>query len=112
MLVGNILTSPLDYWMEKKKSEKESTLHSEVSITNALGLHARAAAKFVKLASQYKAKSFVDKDGETVSGRSVMGLMMLAASPGSKIKISTQGAEAKQALEALKKLVEGKFNEE
>ena len=47
-----------------------------------------------------------------MSGRSVMGLMMLAASPGSKIKISTQGAEAKQALEALKKLVEGKFNEE
>ena len=112
MLVGNILTSPLDYWMEKKKSEKESILQSEVLITNTLGLHARAAAKFVKLASQYKAKSFVDKDGETVSGRSVMGLMMLAAAPGSKIKIRTQGAEAKQALEALKKLVECKFDEE
>ena len=50
--------------MEKKKSEKESILQSEVLITNTLGLHARAAAKFVKLASQYKAKSFVDKDGD------------------------------------------------
>jgi len=98
--------------MEKKKSEKQSILNSEVSINNSLGLHARAAAKFVKIASQYKAESFVDKDGETVSGRSVMGLMMLAAVPGSKIKIRTQGIEAKQALEALKKLVENKFGEE
>ena len=89
-----------------------SGLTRSVAISNRLGLHARAAAKFVKVAAQFSADILVCKGGVEVSGRSIMGLMMLAASPGTTIEIRTNGADAAEAMRALVALVEGRFDEE
>jgi phosphocarrier protein HPr len=84
-----------------------------VTIRNQRGLHARAAAKFVKLASSFTgAEITVQKGDMTVSGMSIMGLMMLAASPGTEIEIRTKGAAKAEALAALVALVERRFDEE
>jgi len=83
-----------------------------VEIVNERGLHARASAKFVKLASTFDAEVQVSRDGSTVDARSIMGLMMLAAGIGSTIEISAEGAEAQQAVDALCELVENRFDEE
>lgn len=82
-----------------------------VTIRNSRGLHARAAAKFVETASQFDTDVAVSKSGQSVSGLSIMGLMMLAASPGTEIEIQTSGPEASDALASLVKLVEDKFHE-
>ena len=84
----------------------------EVAITNKLGLHARASAKFVALASELDAQIDVEKDGHTVCGTSIMGLMMLGAAMGDSIHIHVQGPHAEEALEKLIALVEGRFGEE
>lgn len=84
----------------------------KVDIINKRGLHARASAKFVKLASGFDAEVRVSKDGQTVDARSIMGLMMLAAGPGSCIEIEADGAEAVQALDALADLVARRFDED
>ena len=84
---------------------------AEVTIVNKRGLHARASAVFVKTAEQFDAEVSVTKDGQTVSGGSIMGLLMLGASPGSTILIETEGPDAEEALEALTALVEARFNE-
>lgn len=83
-----------------------------VTILNKRGLHARAAAKFVKLAGQFGAELTVTKDGVAVSGRSIMGLMMLAAGPGTELSIRAEGADADAALDALAGLVAAKFDED
>ena len=83
-----------------------------VEITNERGLHARASAKFVKLAATFNAEVSVSKDGATVDARSIMGLMMLAAGPGSHILIHARGAEAAQAVDALAELVANRFEED
>ncbi|WP_309646593.1 HPr family phosphocarrier protein [Phenylobacterium sp.] len=83
-----------------------------VDIVNKRGLHARASAKFVKLASSFDAEVRVSKDGQTVDARSIMGLMMLAAGPGSAIEIEAEGAEALAALDALAALVARRFDED
>jgi phosphocarrier protein HPr len=83
-----------------------------VEIVNIRGLHARASAKFVKLASTFDAEVRVSKDGQTVDARSIMGLMMLAAGPGCCIDIEAEGAEADAAVTALEQLVAGKFDED
>jgi phosphocarrier protein len=83
-----------------------------VEIVNKRGLHARASAKFVKLAGTFDAEVRVSKDGQTVDARSIMGLMMLAAGPGCCIDIEAEGAEAEAAVVALQDLVAGKFEEE
>lgn len=83
-----------------------------VEIRNRRGLHARASARFVTLASQYDAVVTVSKDGSDVVGTSIMGLMMLAAAPGDHIEMRAEGADADAALKALVELVEGKFGEE
>jgi phosphocarrier protein len=83
-----------------------------VTILNKRGLHARAAAKFVKLAAQFQAEVMVTKDGTAVSGRSIMGLMMLAASPGTELQLAASGADAEAALAALAALVAAKFDED
>lgn len=83
-----------------------------VTIVNQRGLHARAAAKFVKVAGYFDAAVTVTRAGQSVSGHSIMGLMMLAAAPGSEIEIETSGAEAEGAMNALVALVEGKFEED
>ena len=84
----------------------------EITIVNTRGLHARASAKFVKCAEQFDAAVTVSRDGNTVPGTSIMGLMMLAASPGSTILVSASGREASEALDALEALVTGRFGEE
>ena len=84
----------------------------EVVICNQRGLHARAAARFVKLAEQFEAEVWVERDGQSVSGRSIMGLMMLAAGPGSPILLSASGRDAGAAIAALARLVECKFDED
>ena len=85
---------------------------ASVEITNERGLHARASAKFVKLAATFDAEVTVSKDGATVDARSIMGLMMLAAGPGSQIVIHADGAEADAAVEALSELVSNRFEED
>lgn len=92
--------------------EADGSVFRTATITNSRGLHARAAAKFVKLAETFDADVRVTNRGETVSGRSIMGLMMLAASPGTTIELRASGAQARQALEGLGKLVDDKFDEE
>ena len=84
----------------------------EVRITNQRGLHARASAKFVNLASEIDAQIEVEKDGSRVCGTSIMGLMMLGAAMGDSIVIHVQGLHAEQALEKLVELVEERFGEE
>ena len=86
-------------------------LRRQVVICNQRGLHARAAAKFVKLASQFEADIRVSRAGQTVSGNSIMGLMMLAAGPGMDIEIEAKGPGAAAALQAVARLVESGFDE-
>ncbi|MAA99251.1 MAG: HPr family phosphocarrier protein [Stappia sp.] len=83
----------------------------ELVIVNRRGLHARASAKLVKLVETFDAEVTVTKDGQSVGGTSIMGLMMLAASPGCCIRVSATGTEAEAALAAISELVEGGFGE-
>lgn len=84
----------------------------ELPIVNKLGLHARAASKFVQTASAYEANIRVSKDDREVSGKSIMGVMMLAATRGSSIHVSADGADANGALDALDALVADRFGED
>lgn len=84
---------------------------AEVTITNKKGLHARASAAFVKCVETFDAEVTVTRDGQQVNGSSIMGLMMLAAGPGTTILIETEGPEAEEALEALTALIEQGFYE-
>lgn len=81
-------------------------------IVNQRGLHARASAKFVQIASGFNATVQVEKDGVKVGGTSIMGLMMLAASPGYSIRVTATGPEAEEVIEALEQLVASRFGEE
>lgn len=83
----------------------------DLMIVNRRGLHARASAKLVKLVETFEAQVIVMKDGQTVGGTSIMGLMMLAASPGCSIRVSVSGIEAEAALAAIAELVESGFGE-
>jgi phosphocarrier protein len=83
-----------------------------IEIQNKLGLHARPAAMFVRIANQFSSEIIVEKDGEEINGKSIMGLMLLAAGQGSKLKITAQGQDAANALQAIAEIIEQKFNEE
>lgn len=83
-----------------------------LTIVNQRGLHARAAAKFVKLSSEFSCRIEVTKDDETVSGGSIMGLMMLAAGLGCSIHVAATGDDAAEAMEAIARLIESKFDED
>jgi phosphocarrier protein HPr len=87
------------------------TVRRVATICNQKGLHARAAARFVKTASQFDAEVWVRKNGTTVSGRSIMGLMMLAAAAGTVVELSATGRQADAAVAALADLIECKFDE-
>jgi phosphocarrier protein HPr len=87
-------------------------LSAKVIIPNKRGLHARASAKIVEASARFNAQIYVIKDGTAVNGRSIMGLMMLAASIGSQVEITTEGPDAEDALKAILALVEVKFGEE
>ena len=89
-----------------------SEAQRSVEIINERGMHARASAKFVKLAAEFDAEVSVSRDGQTVDARSIMGLMMLAAGPGSTIELKAEGPDAQAAIDALCALVEQRFDEE
>lgn len=93
-------------------SASAPVLSRVVTICNMRGLHARAAAKFVALSERFDASVDVVKDGQSVSSRSIMGLMMLGAGQGTPIELRAEGWDAKEALEALAALVESGFNEQ
>ncbi len=93
-------------------SAEDPVLSRTVTITNARGLHARASARFVKTAEQFNADVRVIRDGQTVSGTSIMGLMMLAAATGASIVIEADGPQAEEAMDALTALVADNFGED
>src|SRR5437867_12767632 len=85
---------------------------TEILIVNRPGLHARPAAMFVRIASRYRSEIWVSKEGEEVNGKSIMGLMMLAAGQGSKLRIRCEGPDAEEAVEELEALINARFNED
>ncbi len=93
-------------------AETDAVLRRVVDITNERGLHARASAKFVKEAARHDAEVTVTREGQTVDAQSIMGLMMLAAGPGSQVEIEARGPQAAEALEGLCRLIEARFEEE
>ncbi len=97
---------------KSSKGEAQASSKAEVKIANSLGLHARAAASFVKLANRFRSTISVQRDNVAVNGKSIMGVLMLAADLGSTITICAQGPDAEQAISALVRLVQDKFGEE
>jgi phosphocarrier protein HPr len=85
--------------------------HASLEIRNRLGLHARAAVLLVQTANRFEAEVAIAKDGQSVNGRSIMGIMMLAAEQGSTIDVTTSGPQAAEAMEAIRELVEAGFHE-
>lgn len=98
--------------MSSPGADEPPSRHLSLTMVNRRGLHARAAAKFVKVAERYDCEIEVSKDGHSVSGRSIMGLLMLAATPGSVIDVRLRGPEADAASEEIRSLVENGFGEE
>ena len=93
-------------------SPSSGAVSREIPIINKRGLHARASAKFVQMVERFNADVTVTRNGETVGGTSIMGLMMLSAGPGTTIEVSATGPEAEAAIAALTELVGNKFGEE
>jgi phosphocarrier protein HPr len=96
----------------RKADDEIMRITKELVVTNKLGIHARPAALFVRTANRFDCDIFVEKDGERVNGKSIMGLMMLAAGPGSKLMLHTEGGDAAHAAVELEALVKRKFDEE
>src|SRR6476660_5904132 len=96
----------------KKLADGVSIMTKELMVSNKLGIHARPAAMFVKTANRFTCDIFVEKDGEKVNGKSIMGLMMLAAGPGSKLLIHADGPDASKALAEIESLLKRKFDED
>jgi phosphocarrier protein len=96
----------------KKLPDKETMLSRELEVINTKGIHARPAAMFVKIANRFTSDIFVEKDGEKVNGKSIMGLMMLAAGPGSQILVEAKGTDAAAALNEIESLLKRKFDED
>ena len=86
-------------------------IKSSITISNKLGLHARASAKLTKLAGSFKSDIHLSRNGRRVNAKSIMGVMMLAAGPGSDVEIEAEGADEEQAVAALRGLIEAKFGE-
>ncbi len=99
--------------LKRKTSDAGSSkIVREIPIVNRLGLHARPAAMFVRIASKFRCEVWVAKEGEEVNGKSIMGLMMLAAGQGSKLLIRCEGPDADQAISEIEELIKSRFNEE
>ena len=96
----------------KKAAPAGGPLTKELTVVNSKGIHARPAAMFVKTASRFACEILIEKDGETVNGKSIMGLMMLAAGPGSKLTVHVNGADAPAALAEIESIMQRKFDEE
>lgn len=86
-------------------------VEQEITIRNRLGLHARAAAKFVQLAGRFKSRITLSRDGHAVDGKSILGILTLAAAQGTQLNLTAQGGDETEAVEALRTLVEDKFGE-
>ena len=95
-----------------KKSGGKPAMQREFVILNKMGVHARPAAKFVRVANRFSCSILVEKDDEKVNGKSIMGLMMLAAGPGSKITVHCEGDDSSQALAEIEALIKAKFDED
>jgi phosphocarrier protein HPr len=96
----------------KAAAARAQKIEKDIAIVNRLGLHARPAAMFVRIASRYRAEVWVAKEGEEVNGKSIMGLMMLAAGQGSKLRIRCEGADADKAMDEIEELINARFNED
>jgi phosphocarrier protein HPr len=96
---------------QNQASPLPAMIKSSISISNKLGLHARASAKLTKLAGSFKSDIHLSRNGRRVNAKSIMGVMMLAAGMGSEIEIETEGADEQQAMAALRALIDGKFGE-
>ena len=93
-------------------SSNNNKIVRDITIVNKLGMHARPAAMFVKAATRFTAEILVEKDGEEVNGKSIMGLMMLAAGCGSTLRVTAQGEDAQKAVDEIEKLISRKFDED
>src|SRR5512146_2213566 len=98
--------------MSAKKATDAEFQIKELTALNKAGIHARPAAMFVKTANRFGSDIFVEKDGEKINGKSIMGLMMLAAGPGSKLTVQADGHDASQALAEIETLINRKFDED
>jgi phosphocarrier protein HPr len=96
----------------KTSAARGQKIEKDIAIVNRLGLHARPAAMFVRIASRYRSEVWVAKEGEEVNGKSIMGLMMLAAGQGSKLRVRCEGPDAHKAMQELEELINARFNED
>jgi len=96
----------------KSTSASSQKVSKEVTILNRLGLHARPSAMFVKVCNRHKCDIWVERDGEQVNGKSIMGLMMLAAGQGSKLRITCEGSDADAAVQEIEELIQRRFDED
>jgi phosphocarrier protein HPr len=96
----------------KTEPSQQGKLTKVFTVLNRLGLHARPSAMLVKACSRFKCEIWVEKDGEQVNGKSIMGLMMLAAGPGSKLEVSCEGTDAEKAMEEIESIIIRKFDED
>ena len=94
------------------REERVRKIEKDLTIPNRLGLHARPAAMFVRIASRFRSEIWVSKEGEEVNGKSIMGLMMLAAGQGSKLHVRCEGPDADKAIEEIEALIKAGFNED
>jgi phosphocarrier protein HPr len=99
-------------YRKSSRAAPAQKLEKEFTIVNRLGLHARPAAMFVRIASRHRAEIWVSKEEEEINGKSIMGLMMLAAGQGSKLRIRCEGPDADKAMEELEELIKAGFNED
>ena len=95
-----------------KNKESGPSVIRELVVANKLGLHARPAAMFVRIANRFSADIQVEKDGEEINGKSIMGLMLLAAGCGSRLRVTVTGGDANEMIQALEELIARKFDEE
>lgn len=98
--------------LNRKPAGRSEKIEKEVTIVNRLGMHARPAALFVRTASRYRCEIWVEKENERINGKSIMGLMMLAAGQGSKLRICCAGLDADKAMQEIEDLIAAKFNED
>jgi len=98
--------------LNRKTNARAQKVEKDIAIINRLGLHARPAAMFVRIASRYRSEVWVSKEGEEVNGKSIMGLMMLAAGQGSTLHLRCEGPDADKAVDELEGLINSRFNED
>jgi phosphocarrier protein HPr len=102
----------MGFLTRKRETAPQDRATKVFTVQNRLGLHARPSAQFVKLCSRFRCEVWVEKDGEQVNGKSIMGLMMLAAGQGSQLTVTCEGPEAAKALGEIEELVNRKFDED